>query len=105
MTEQSDEREAVEQAPVDGGFGWFAGVRLTGTPAMEEPEGADDNGGLEWDAEKGVGPAAMMLKGSDRAFDGPENVEVRGFGCERHDHGGVGCFAVEPCAGEADSGQ
>ena len=47
----------------------------------------------------------MMLKGGDGAFDGPEDVEVGGFGCECHGDGGVGCFAVEPCAGEAGSGQ
>ena len=26
VAEQGDEGEAVEQAPADGGFGWFAGV-------------------------------------------------------------------------------
>ncbi len=51
-----------------------------------------------------MGPAAMMLEGGDGAIDGPEDVEVGDFGRERHGHGGVGCLAVEPGAGEADSG-
>src|ERR1700731_181657 len=71
---------------------------------MVEPDSADDDRSFEWNTEKGVGPSGMMLEGSDGAVDGPEDVEVRGFGCEHHGDGGVGCLAVEACAGEADSG-
>jgi hypothetical protein len=71
---------------------------------MEEPDSSDDDCGLEWNAEKGVSPSAMMLEGSDGAIDGPEDVEVGGFGSDRHGDRSVGCLAVEPGAGEADSG-
>jgi hypothetical protein len=104
MTEQGNEREAVEQAPADGGAGRLAGGGSTGTPAVEEPDRTDDDGSLEWEAEEGVGPPTMMLKGRDGTVDGPEDVEVGDFGSECHGDGGVGCLAVEPGAGEADSG-
>ncbi len=71
---------------------------------MEEPDSTNNEGGLEWNAKKGMGPSAMMLEGSDGAVDGPEDVEVGGFCRQRHGDGGVGCLAVEPGAGEADSG-
>ena len=87
-----------------GALGGLLGCSSTGAPAMEEPDSADDDRGLEWDAEEGVGPSAMMLEGGDGAFDGPEDVEVGRFGGDRHGDGGVGCLAVESCAGEAGSG-
>ena len=51
-----------------------------------------------------MGPSAMVLEGGDGAFDGPEDVEVGGFGGERHGQGGVGGLAVEAGAGEDGSG-
>src|SRR4030088_1108976 len=103
-TEEGDEGKAVEQAPAYGGRGRLAGGGLTGAPAVEEPDRTDDDRGLEWEAKEGVGPAAMMLEGSDRAVDGPEEVEVGDFGRERHGDGGVGCLAIKPGSGEAGSG-
>ena len=38
---------------------------------MEEPDGTDDNSGFKRDAQKGVGPAAVVLKGGDRSLDPP----------------------------------
>ena len=71
---------------------------------MKEPDGADEDRGLKWEAEKGVGPAAMVLEGCDGTVDRPEGVEVGSFGGEGHGDGGVGCLAVEPGAGETGSG-
>src|SRR5437879_8702311 len=106
VSEQSDERETVEQAPAYGGTGRLAGGGggPTRAPAVEEPDSAGDDRGLKWEAEERVGPSAVMLEGSDGAVDGPEAVEVGGFGRDRHRDGGVGSLAVEPGAGEADSG-
>src|ERR1700709_765937 len=82
MTEQGEEREAVEQAPAYGGLGRLAGDGSTGAPAVEEPDTSDDERGLEGKAEEGVGPSTMMLEGSDGAVDRPEDVEVGNFGRE-----------------------
>ena len=71
---------------------------------MEEPDRAYDDGGFEGKAEEGVGPSAMVLEGGDGALDGPEDVEVGGFGGERHGQGGVGGLPVEAGAGEDGSG-
>ncbi len=67
MAEESDEAETVEESPAYRGVGRFAGIRSPGAPAVEEPDGADDDRGLEWNTEEGVGPSAMVLKGGDRA--------------------------------------
>jgi DNA ligase (NAD+) len=113
MAEEGDEGEEVEQAPADGG-GAFAGCGLVGldrlgagaagSPAMDEVDGGYDDCGFEGQAEEGVGPAAMVLEGGDGTVDGPEGIEVGGFGGEGHGYGGVGCFAVEPGTREAGSG-
>ena len=71
---------------------------------MEEPDGANEDGCFEGDAEEGVGPAAMVLEAGDGAVDGPEGVEVGGFGGEGHGQGGVGGFAIETGAGEDGAG-
>src|SRR5438270_4850589 len=104
MAEQGDEREAVEEAPAYGDTGRLAGGGPTRAPAVEEPDGSDDDRGLEWEAEEGVGPATVMLEAGDGAVDDPEAVKVGGFGRDRDGDGGIGSLAVEPGAGEADSG-
>src|SRR5260370_40615059 len=103
MTEQGDEREAVEQAPANWHARWLAGAFPMGAPAVEEPDSADDNRGLKWQAEEGVSPSAMMLEGCDGAVDRPEAVEIRRFGSKRHGDSCVGGLAGEPRASEAGS--
>src|SRR5438067_13310889 len=71
---------------------------------MEEPDTTDYYRGLERNAEKCVGPSAMMLEGGDGAVNRPEDVQVGGFGRDRYGDAGVGCLAVESGAGKADSG-
>ncbi len=71
---------------------------------MEEPDGADDGGGFEGQAEEGVGHAAMVLEVCDGAANRPEGVEVGGFGGDGHGEGGVGGLAVEAGAGEDGTG-
>ena len=87
-----------------GARGGLSGVVLDGCASDERARSADDDCGFEGQAEEGVGPSAMMLEGGDGAVDGPEGVEVGGFGGERHGDGGVGCLAIEAGAGEAGSG-
>ncbi len=119
VAEKGDEGEAVEEAPADRGL-WSGdvggggveglvgdGVRMglfsVRAPAVEEPDGADDDGGFERYADEGVGDAAVVLEGCDGAAYGPEGVEVGGFGGDRHRDGGVGSLAVEAGAGEDGS--
>src|ERR1700729_431353 len=99
MAEECDEGDAVEQPPANGGAGWLARICTTTAPAMKEPDGADEDGSLEWETQKGVGPSAMMLKDCDRAVEGPETIDVGHFGSEGHRHSGVGRLAVETRAG------
>jgi hypothetical protein len=87
---------------VGAGFG-VCGAALQ-TPAMEEPESADDYGCFEGEADEGVGPSAVVLEGGDGAFEEPEDVEVGDLGGEGHGGGGVGGLAVEAGAGEDGSG-
>lgn len=74
------------------------------SPTMYEPDEAYNDSGFEGQAEQGVGPSAMVLKGCDGALDGPEGIEVGGLGRERHGHRGVGGLAIETGAGEDGSG-
>src|SRR5438270_867031 len=46
MAEQGDEREAVEEAPAYGDTGRLAGGGPTRAPAVEEPDGSDDDPGV-----------------------------------------------------------
>ena len=56
-------------------------------------------------SEKGVGDAAVVFEGGDRAAKSPEHVEVGGFRGEGHGQGRVGGAAVEAGAGETGSGE
>ena len=49
---------------------------------------------------EGVGDAAVVFEGGDRAAECPEHVEVGGLGGEGHGQGCVGGAAVEAGAGE-----
>src|SRR5438045_2602736 len=104
MTKQGDEREAIKQTPAYRGTGRLGRGDSSRTPAMEEPDSAGDDRRLEWEAEEGVGPSAVMLESSNGAVEGPEAVEVGDFGCWGHGDGGVGCLSVEVGAGMGDSG-
>ena len=105
VTKQGDEGEAVEQsAQRMGALGGLLEVARRVRQRWKSQIAPTTIAASNGMPEEGVGPSAMMLKGSDGAFDGPENVEVGRFGSERHGNGGVGCFAVEPGSGEAGSG-
>ncbi len=56
-------------------------------------------------AEKGVGDAAVMLKGGHRTAQPPEDVEVGRLGGKGHREGRVGGLAIEAGAGQAGAGQ
>ena len=75
---------------------------------MEEPDCAEDNCALERDAEKGVGDAAVVLKGGDGAGvwanDRRESIEVGRFSGYGHGEGRVGGVAVAAGAGQAGPG-
>ena len=73
-------------------------------PTMDEPDDTHDNARFEGQTDKRVGPSAVMFEGSDRAFDQPQDIEIRSFGCERHGQGGVGRLTVETGARKAGSG-
>ena len=112
MAEQGDEREAIEETPSDG-RGLFAlmegllvGLRAFSAqaPAMVEPYETYDYGCFEWQADEGVGPAAMMLEVCDGAANQPQSIEVGSFGGQGHREGGVGGLAVEAGAGEDGTG-
>ena len=62
-------------------------------------------GSFEGQRDEGVGDAAMMLEGDERAADGPDCVAIRQLGGEDHGGGCVGGLAVEAGAGEDSSGE
>lgn len=101
VAEEGDEGEGVEEGPANGGdaFSWQSGGIATGAPAVDEPDGTDYDGCFEGKADEGVGPAAMVLEGSDGTVDGPEDVEVGDLSGDDHGDGGVGGFAVAAGAG------
>ena len=71
---------------------------------MDEP---DDTCGDQSDdgcGKEGVRNTAVMLEGNEGSAKTHENVEIGGFGGERHCERSVGCFAVEAGSAQAGSG-
>jgi len=54
---------------------------------------------------KGVGDAAMVLQLLHRPGQGPQNVDVGGFGGQNGGERGVGGLAIEARAADAGSGK
>jgi len=72
------------------------------SPAVDEDE---DEGSHEWDPDERVRDATMMLQVCDRTFDAPQDVDVSGFGRQRHCQGRERSPAVEARAPQACAGQ
>ena len=103
MAQKGYEGEEVEASPVDGGLLLQRFVSPQ-TPAVDEPDDAYDDCRFEGEADESVGPTAVVLEGGDGSAERPEDVEVGGFGGERHGYRGVGGLAVEAGTREDGSG-